>query len=306
MSRRTVPLLLAMLMGCLPLEPTRPNPAITAIDPVEAAPDQVVTLQGTAFDPSQGDSMVTFGEVAAGPSAAWTDTTIEVVVPEQEPGPVEVFVTVDGLESNRALFTVAAAPLPVIEAIAPPDVLPGATVTITGTDFGPDRGTAGTVVFHRDIDAGDGITAWSDTAIDVVVPEGAESGPVVVVTDAGESAPSSYAVGGVPSGPTLAQVQEQVFTPHCAVAECHDSQTARSGLVLQAGLAYANLVEVPSRERPAVLRVAPGEPDDSYLYLKISAPIPPEGDRMPQGLLPLSADLIGLVRAWIEAGAPSE
>lgn len=53
---------------------------------------------------------------------------------------------------------------------------------------------------------------------------------------------------------------------------------------------------------PALLRVAPGDPDSSYLVQKIegSAAV---GARMPIGRPPLDAEAITLIRQWIAAGA---
>jgi hypothetical protein len=62
------------------------------------------------------------------------------------------------------------------------------------------------------------------------------------------------------------------------------------------------LVDVPSVLEPDLLRVAPGDPDNSYLVHKVegSAAI---GGQMPLGGPPLSAEEINLIRQWIAAGA---
>jgi len=305
--------ILAVLLGaCLPLEPPRPDPVIAAIDPATAAPGQEVTITGSELGEAQSTSKVTFAGVPAGTAVSWSDVEIKVAVPELEAGDVSVVVTVKGASSEPATFTVAAAPIPSITSIEPAEALPGEAVTITGSAFGAERGPEDTVVFASEVDAADGITSWSDTEIQVTIPDGAVTGDVTVTAGGVTSEPFPYHVGGEPepdagpTGPTLTDLQEQIFTPICARAECHDSQTARSGMVLEAGLAYANTVNVPSTERPAMMRVAPGDPNQSYLYLKISRPLPPDGDRMPQALPPLSDHLIGLVREWIEAGAMND
>src|SRR6185369_921683 len=56
-------------------------------------------------------------------------------------------------------------------------------------------------------------------------------------------------------------------------------------------------------------RILPGEPGESYLFLKLQAATEPgsvtiAGSPMPSGLPPLSANLLQAVRIWIEKGAP--
>jgi hypothetical protein len=76
-------------------------------------------------------------------------------------------------------------------------------------------------------------------------------------------------------------------------------------MILTAGRAYANIVNVPSVEMPSLMRIAPNDPPNSYLYRKITgAGI--TGDRMPQSLPPLSDAQISLVRNWIRRGAPND
>lgn len=104
---------------------------------------------------------------------------------------------------------------------------------------------------------------------------------------------------------TLARVQTEVFTPTCALAGCHGAIGAQSQLQLTPAASYANLVGRPSVELTQVLRVAPGDPANSYLYRKITgAGI--TGERMPIGLPPLSDAQIRLVRDWIRRGAPND
>jgi hypothetical protein len=83
---------------------------------------------------------------------------------------------------------------------------------------------------------------------------------------------------------------------------CHAGAQAPLGLRLDAGASYAMLVSVPSVQVPAVFRVAPGDPDNSYLVHKIegSAAV---GGRMPLGGPSLDTTEIDLIRQWIAAGA---
>ena len=114
-------------------------------------------------------------------------------------------------------------------------------------------------------------------------------------------------VGGEPVDPTatLTRVQNEVFTPTCARIGCHDTLGQQSQLVLTPSRSYAEIVNRASIEMPSLLRIKPGDPPNSYLYRKIiGSGI--TGDRMPQGLPPLSDAQIKLVRDWVRRGAPND
>jgi hypothetical protein len=130
-----------------------------------------------------------------------------------------------------------------------------------------------------------------------------------LVTGCGElSTPTDPGgAGGDPIDPTatFTRVQNEVFTPTCAIVGCHHPVGQQSQMVLTAGTAYANSVNVQSVENPSLRRVAPGDPASSYLYRKITgAGI--TGDRMPQALPALPDASIKLVRDWIRRGAPND
>ena len=102
--------------------------------------------------------------------------------------------------------------------------------------------------------------------------------------------------------PTLASIQEVVFTPNCAV--CHfpggnplhlDSEAASyDSLVVNAYLTFT------CEEFP---RVEPGDPDGSCLVMKIEG-MSPTGTAMPPPPFPmLEQDQIDAIREWILDGA---
>jgi len=100
-------------------------------------------------------------------------------------------------------------------------------------------------------------------------------------------------------------LQERVFDRHCATAGCHSGYFPESRLNLERGVSWKNLVGVRSVEDPGLLRVAPGNPDRSYLVRKlVGAGI--SGERMPNGRTPLSGGEIAAIRQWIERGAPDD
>ncbi len=106
--------------------------------------------------------------------------------------------------------------------------------------------------------------------------------------------------GNPPIEATLESIQENVFTPICTT--CHAGAAAPQGLRLEEGQSHAMLVNVPSTEVPSLLRVDPGNPDDSYLVQKIEGTAA-VGDRMPLGGQPLDQETIDAIRQWITDGA---
>ena len=74
-----------------------------------------------------------------------------------------------------------------------------------------------------------------------------------------------------------------------------------------AAQAFNNIVNRPSTEVSSLMRIKPGEPDNSYIYQKIIGR--PRfnivGDRMPQGGAAVRAADAELLRQWILAGAPN-
>lgn len=104
----------------------------------------------------------------------------------------------------------------------------------------------------------------------------------------------------------FSRIQAQIFTPTCAKAGCHASSSAEAGLVLEAGQAYGNLVGRPSSQRSDLARVQPGDPERSYLILKLRGDPSITGLRMPQDGPPfLTSEQIDGIAAWIRAGAPN-
>lgn len=112
--------------------------------------------------------------------------------------------------------------------------------------------------------------------------------------------------GGAPpdASATFSRVQNQIFTPSCALAGCHDASGQQEGQILSAGQSYAMIVGVPSHQMPALKRIEPGDPSNSYLYRKVvgSGIV---GTPMPQGGQ-LTEQQISLLRDWIRRGAPND
>jgi hypothetical protein len=103
-------------------------------------------------------------------------------------------------------------------------------------------------------------------------------------------------------GPNFSEIQDEVFTPTCAVSGCHTGAAAPEGLRLDEANSFGMLVGVASSQAPSILRVAPGDADDSYLIQKLEGTAS-VGAQMPEGGPPLPQDRIDVIRQWITDGA---
>jgi YD repeat-containing protein len=159
-----------------PSRVTAPNPvppAISGVNPAAGPVNWPVTITGTNFGGSQGNSTLKFNGTTATQITSWSGTSIVAPVPGgSTDGPVTV--TVGGVIATGPTFDVI--PPPALSSITPPSAHRGDTVTIAGTNFLAAQGTS-TVTFGGATAAP---TNWSDTAIVTPVPSNATSGNVVV------------------------------------------------------------------------------------------------------------------------------
>jgi hypothetical protein len=114
--------------------------------------------------------------------------------------------------------------------------------------------------------------------------------------------------------PTFASIAQNIFqttdsSGRVACTQCHTASGGRTpaqGLNLDPGMAYANLVGVASRQKPALQRVAPGDAENSYLVHKLEGRADTVGQRMPRTAGPfLTEGQMMVIRRWIELGAPN-
>ncbi len=120
----------------------------------------------------------------------------------------------------------------------------------------------------------------------------------------GEPADTSDVVDPIVLGPTLASIQTNIFSAVCAV-KCHRPPTPKKDLNLTDGKAYEYLVNVPSVEIPTMMRVAPGNADNSYLVWKLEGRDGIRNKKMPlnDDPRPLSTEEIEAIKTWIDEGA---
>jgi methionine-rich copper-binding protein CopC len=132
--------------------------------------------------------------------------------------------------------------------------------------------------------------------------EGLDSNGVPIGSGGGSGGGGS---GGGGTGAVTADfqsIQDNVFTPICS--PCHSGGGAPEGLMLDAAHSYNLLVGIASAEVPSLQRVKPGDPDSSYIIIKLTNGPGIVGAQMPRGEPPLPQPTIDAIRQWITNGAP--
>jgi len=97
---------------------------------------------------------------------------------------------------------------------------------------------------------------------------------------------------------------EPLFVADCIGMGCHGSPVPQAQLDLRANNGYDDLVGVAASQCDDRLRVAPGQPEASYLLDKLLGIDLCMGTRMPKAATPYTAEQIDLITAWICQGAP--
>ena len=190
------------------------GPSITTLNPTSGLVGTSVTITGANFGATQGTSTVKFNGTVTTPTS-WSATSIVAPVPAGATTG-NVVVTVGGLASNGVNFTVSAAPAPSITSLNPTSGLAGASVTITGANFGATQGTS-TVKFNGTVATP---TSWSATSIVVLVPAGATTGNVVVTA------------GGIASNGVSFTVQADTTPPVVTITAPANSATVSGTISL--------------------------------------------------------------------------
>jgi hypothetical protein len=94
----------------------------------------------------------------------------------------------------------------------------------------------------------------------------------------------------------FSSIQDEVFSKSCAVSGCHAGSQDPN---LSVGQAYGNLINQLSAQNPSMMRVKPGDSNNSYLMKKLTEDgtsiMPPSGQ--------LSQVKIDSIAAWIDRGA---
>jgi len=132
------------------------------------------------------------------------------------------------------------------------------------------------------------------------------------VTPTSTATPTATTTPTFNDSATLANIEQEIFTPTCTDPSCHSAIGRAGDLVLEADpsdaqFVYNQLVNVPAANfaasQESLLRVEPGNADGSFLLIKLHGPTPPQGARMPSGKPPLTDSQLQLIHDWISQGA---
>jgi hypothetical protein len=179
------------------------------------------------------------------------------------------------------------------------------------TSFGQTHQVTATVLDPSGSAVSGAAIAWSSsnvlvaTVVDGLVTA-VGTGTATITADAsGEMAFLTVSVqppGAGASGPSFAQVVDEIFARRdCSSGVCHGGGAGYLALTFSVAGNYANLVNVPSNDRPEVLLVKPGDAANSYLIMKLEGR--GSGARMPLDRAPLNATDLNNIRDWINGGA---
>jgi uncharacterized protein (TIGR03118 family) len=200
------------------------------------------------------------------------------------------------------------APTVSITAPAAGTVSGSVTVTVSASD---DVGVtsvkvlAGTTVVAT-LTAAPYTTSWDTTQVangTVALTAQAQDAAGNVTVSAPVSVTVSNSAPPPPAAVKLSDLQAQIFTPICSVCHTGGGTSLPSSMDLTAGHTFTSLVGVASVEQPSLKRVAPGDPDNSYVIHKLEGTAGISGGRMPLGGPYLDQATIDMVRTWISQGA---
>lgn len=144
----------------------------------------------------------------------------------------------------------------------------------------------------------------------VLLPTSAGSSPAGqrVSTPALVAPHASAAQSPAPSAPLCPTT---FLIQRCGTAKCHGGEKPKEGLDLSSEAALQATAIGKDAAQASLKRIAPGDPEASYLFLKITKQRRTDDKRikwrsMPPGPLPLNESEITLIETWIKAGAKVE
>jgi hypothetical protein len=125
--------------------------------------------------------------------------------------------------------------------------------------------------------------------------------PLLILTACGDKDDDSGATDtGEESGPepTWENVRDDVLVPSCGFSSCH-APPGSAQFGVDADSLADDYVEVPAFQDESYFLVDPGNPDDSYLLMKLEGAAGISNDAMPPPDGGMDAARVQLVRDWI-------
>jgi hypothetical protein len=156
-----------------------------------------------------------------------------------------------------------------------------------------------------------GVVALSLGLLAIAVTTGAVTGCSSASAGGSSDAGASADEAGSPcllcrdaafDGPLVVEVRGTLDQVCGSADGCHGSGAGNFGIHI--GTEFADMIDVTSSENPPMKRVLPGDPEHSYVYLKLACGGGIVGACMPQGNP--SEATAKLFFDWIEAGAPTQ
>ena len=158
---------------------------------VGAKTDDLIEIAGDNFGLARDSSSVWIDSVAVVSFETWSDKTIRFRVPLNAASGDATVATPTGT-SNAVRMEIAS---PYLAQLSPPQVQAGEYLTLTGGNFGQERGT-GYVLFNSNVRAtADDYAVWSNGVIVVRVPPEASSGAVQIFTVDGATGAAQVEIG---------------------------------------------------------------------------------------------------------------
>jgi hypothetical protein len=136
--------------------------------------------------------------------------------------------------------------------------------------------------------------------------EPAETEPADTDTDTQTATDTASADDTAVTGASFDDVYTKVLSLSCSSGYCHGNAAGGWSFSADKAATHAQLVGPASSQCSGLKRVAPGEPEQSALYLKVRGEFAGtcNGDKMPPPNGSLTAEQLEIVRSWIAAGAP--
>ncbi len=156
-----------------------------------AKTDDLMEIAGDNFGLVRGNRSVRIDSVAVSWFESWSNGAIRFRVPLNAPSGDLTVETPEGV-SNGVRMEIAS---PYLAQLSPPQVQAGEYLTLTGGNFGSERG-AGYVLFYPNVQAAaDDYAVWSNGIVVVRVPSQARSGAVRVFTADGATGVAQVEIG---------------------------------------------------------------------------------------------------------------
>jgi hypothetical protein len=131
----------------------------------------------------------------------------------------------------------------------------------------------------------------------------------VVLSGCAPEIGARVAASGAAAAGSMSDIELRILVPRCATAGCHSGSPPAVSPRLEEGASWGAMVDVSSEELPSMDLVETGDPERSYLVLKLRGAAGAQGGsglRMPPSAEPLDeAELTG-VETWITGGAPND